>query len=154
MALVFGTDGVRGHVGSDIDEEKIVSLGIAASRHLNTKRVYLGRDTRESSFVLAAALKQGLINIDFSGSAFHNKVAYHDFEGVTLRNDECERIANDLGDKSVMILRNHGLLTCGKSISEAFMLMYYLDRACKTQIDAESTGEKLIIPTNNINLGF
>ena len=60
MALVFGTDGVRGHVGSEIDEEKIVALGIAASRHLNTKRVYLGRDTRESSFVLAAALKQGL----------------------------------------------------------------------------------------------
>ena len=49
-----------------------------------------------------------------------------------------------------MILRNHGLLTCGESISEAFMLMYYLDRACKTQIDAESTGEKLIIPSNNI----
>ena len=60
MALVFGTDGVRGHVGSEIDEEKIISLGIAASKHLNTKRVYLGRDTRESSFVLAAALKQGL----------------------------------------------------------------------------------------------
>ena len=49
-----------------------------------------------------------------------------------------------------MILRNHGLLTCGESIAEAFMLMYYLDRACKTQIDAESTGEKLIIPSNNI----
>ena len=56
MALVFGTDGVRGRVGSEIDEEKIVSLGIAASRHLNTKRVYLGRDTRESSLILAAAL--------------------------------------------------------------------------------------------------
>jgi len=60
MALVFGTDGVRGHVGSEIDEEKITSLGIAASKHLNTKRVYLGRDTRESSLILAAALKQGL----------------------------------------------------------------------------------------------
>jgi len=60
MALVFGTDGVRGHVGSEIDEEKIISLGIAASKHLNTKRVYLGRDTRESSLILATALKQGL----------------------------------------------------------------------------------------------
>ena len=60
MALVFGTDGVRGHFGSEIDEEKIISLGIAASKHLNAKRVYLGRDTRESSFVLASALKQGL----------------------------------------------------------------------------------------------
>ncbi len=60
MALVFGTDGVRGHVGSEIDEEKVISLGVAASKHLNTKRVYLGRDTRESSLILAAALKQGL----------------------------------------------------------------------------------------------
>jgi phosphoglucosamine mutase len=60
MTLVFGTDGVRGHVGREIDEIKILSLGIAASKHLNTKRVYLGRDTRESSFALAAALKEGL----------------------------------------------------------------------------------------------
>jgi phosphoglucosamine mutase len=60
MALVFGTDGVRGHFDSEIDEEKVISLGVAASKHLNTKRVYLGRDTRESSLILAAALKQGL----------------------------------------------------------------------------------------------
>ena len=80
MALVFGTDGVRGRVGSEIDEEKIVSLGIAASRHLNTKRVYLGRDTRESSFVLAAALKQGLdhggIEVISLGIAPTPEVAY------------------------------------------------------------------------------
>ena len=59
--------------------------------------------THTNAGMAMAALKQGLINIDFSGSAFHKKVAYHDFEGVTLRNDECERIANDLGDKSIMI---------------------------------------------------
>ena len=80
MALVFGTDGVRGRVGSEIDEEKIVSLGIAASRHLNTKRVYLGRDTRESSLVLAAALKQGLdhggIEVISLGIAPTPEVAY------------------------------------------------------------------------------
>ena len=60
MGLFFGTDGVRGHVGREIDEAKILSLGIAASKHLNTKRVFLGRDTRESSFALATALKDGL----------------------------------------------------------------------------------------------
>ena len=49
-----------------------------------------------------------------------------------------------------MILKNHGLLTCGTTIAEAFMLMYYLDRACKTQIDVKTTGEKLNIPSNNI----
>ena len=59
MGAFFGTDGVRGHVGREIDQAKLFSLGVAASKHLDTKRVYLGRDTRESSFALAAALKDG-----------------------------------------------------------------------------------------------
>ena len=60
MDLVFGTDGVRGHVGRDIDEIKVLSLGIASAKYLNTKKVYLGRDTRESSLTLARALNEGL----------------------------------------------------------------------------------------------
>ena len=81
---------------------------------------------------------------------FYNRVSYHDWEGMSTDADECDRLSKNLGTNQVMILRNHGLLTCGESISEAFMLMYYLDRACKTQIDAKSTGEELVIPTNNI----
>ena len=81
---------------------------------------------------------------------FYNRVSYHEWEGMSTDSEECERLSKSLGENKVLILRNHGLLTCGESISEAFMLMYYLDRACKTQIDAESTGEKLIIPSNNI----
>ena len=49
-----------------------------------------------------------------------------------------------------MILRNHGLLTCGATISEAFMMMYYLDRACKNQIDILAMGQKIIVPSDNI----
>ena len=81
---------------------------------------------------------------------FYNRISYHEWEGMSTDSEECDRLSKSLGENNVMILRNHGLLTCGENISEAFMLMYYLDRACKTQIDAESTGEKLIIPTNNI----
>ena len=80
MALVFGTDGVRGRVGREIDEEKFLSLGFAASKYLNTKKVYLGRDTRESSFALAAALKDGLnhggIEVISLGVAPTPEVAY------------------------------------------------------------------------------
>ena len=80
MALVFGTDGVRGRVGREIDEEKFLSLGVAASKYLNTKKVYLGRDTRESSFALAAALKDGLnhggIEVISLGVAPTPEVAY------------------------------------------------------------------------------
>ena len=95
------------------------------------------------------SIKKGLINIDFSGSAFHNRVAYHDFEGVTLRKDECKRIANDLGDKSVMILRNHGLLTTGPTVAEAFMKLYTLESACQVQLMARACGEKLeYVPSN------
>ena len=60
MDLVFGTDGVRGRVGRDIDEIKVLSLGIASAKYLKTKKVYLGRDTRESSLALARALTEGL----------------------------------------------------------------------------------------------
>ncbi|MBO59242.1 MAG: phosphoglucosamine mutase [Acidimicrobiaceae bacterium] len=59
MNLIFGTDGIRGRVGRDIDEIKVLSLGIASSKYLNTKKIFLGRDTRESSLGLAKALKEG-----------------------------------------------------------------------------------------------
>ena len=97
--------------------------------------------THTTAGMAMAALKKGLINIDFSGSAFHKRVAYHDFEGVTLRKDECKRIADDLGEKSIMVLKNHGLLTTGETVAEAFMKLYTLESACKVQLLARACGE-------------
>ena len=57
--------------------------------------------------------RQGLLPLSFSSVFFHERIAYHDFEGITLDRDECGRLAQDLGSSNVMILRNHGLLTCG-----------------------------------------
>ena len=86
---------------------------IHSAVHSSKSNAHCVMHTHTNAGMAMAALKEGLINIDFSGSAFHKKVAYHDFEGVTLRSDECKRIADDLGDKSIMILKNHGLLTTG-----------------------------------------
>ena len=71
----------------------------------------------------------------------HNDLAYHDYEGIALDLDERERIVKDMGDKSLLMLRNHGTLTVGENCALAFLRMYFLEQACKTQILAQSVGD-------------
>jgi len=106
--------------------------------------------THSRAGLAISCLEDGLKPIIQDASIFHNRVSYHNWEGMSTENDECERLSKNLGTNNIMILRNHGLLTCGKTISEAFMLMYYLDRACKNQIDTLSMRLKTIIPSDNI----
>jgi len=106
--------------------------------------------THNRAGLAISCLQEGLIPMIQDAAIFHNRVSYHDWEGMSTNEDEREKLAKSLGDNKVMILRNHGLLTCGATIGEAFTLMYYLDRACKNQIDTLSTGMKLNIPSNNI----
>ena len=77
---------------------------------------------------------------------YYSRLAYHDYEGIALDHDERPRLVRDLGDKRSMILRNHGLLTAGRTIPEAFSLMFYLERACEIQIAALEGGAELVIP--------
>jgi len=71
-------------------------------------------------------------------------LAYHDYEGVALNDEEKPRLVADLGDNNAMILRNHGLLTVGESIPDAFLFMYALETACQTQLLAQSGGTELV----------
>lgn len=71
----------------------------------------------------------------------NNDLAYHDYEGIALNLDERERIVNDMGDKSLLMLKNHGTLTVGQNCALAFLRMYFLENACKTQIFAQSGGD-------------
>ena len=73
-----------------------------------------------------------------------HEVAYHDYEGVALDLDERERIVADMGDKSMLILRNHGTLTCGSSASQTYLRMFFLERACKMQVMAQAGGELIL----------
>ncbi|REM67715.1 class II aldolase/adducin family protein, partial [Mycobacterium tuberculosis] len=72
----------------------------------------------------------------------HNRVTYHEFEGIALNHEERERLVADLGPTSrALILRNHGLITLGRSVAEAFILMHNLERACRVQVAIQGSGQ-------------
>jgi ribulose-5-phosphate 4-epimerase/fuculose-1-phosphate aldolase len=86
----------------------------------------------------------GLRNISQQSMLVVSSLAYHDYEGVVLDPAEGPRLQEDLGDKRHMILRNHGLLTVGATVSQTFQALYNLQRSCETQVAAES-GEEMLI---------
>lgn len=83
-----------------------------------------------------------------------SSLSYHDYEGVALNPEEKVRLVADLGDTQFMILRNHGLLTCGATIPDAFLNMFILQRACEIQLLAQSTGQSLITINSTILNGI
>lgn len=89
----------------------------------------------------------GLLPLSMSACTFYNRIAYHDYEGITLDTEEQPRLVANLGpNHRAMILRNHGLLTCGRTIGEAFVLMYELEKACRSQIMAQAGGKLVVAP--------
>jgi ribulose-5-phosphate 4-epimerase/fuculose-1-phosphate aldolase len=90
--------------------------------------------------VAVSSQKAGLLPLNQWSMQFTDRIAYHDFEGIALDLDERARLTADLGDKFVMVLRNHGLLTCGRSVGEAFRLMHNLERSCRAQLAIQAAG--------------
>jgi len=90
-----------------------------------------------------SAQEDGLLPISQHAALFVGRIGYHDFEGVAVREDEQTRLARNLGKHQVMILRNHGLLSAGRSASEAFVLLHMLERACEIQVAAVSNGARV-----------
>lgn len=98
-----------------------------------------------------AAQREGLLPLNQISMEFHNRVGYHDYEGIALNIDEQQRLVDDLGSHPVMILRNHGLLTVGESAKQAFLRMHYLERACEIQVAAQAAGEaNLTTPSEQV----
>jgi ribulose-5-phosphate 4-epimerase/fuculose-1-phosphate aldolase len=102
--------------------------------------------THTRAGMAVASQKQGLLPLNQIALQFHNRLAYHDYEGIALDLEERPRLVQSLGDRRALVLRNHGLLTAGRTIPEAFSLMFYLERACEIQIAALAGGSALIIP--------
>jgi ribulose-5-phosphate 4-epimerase/fuculose-1-phosphate aldolase len=100
--------------------------------------------THTTAGLAIACQRDGLASDNFYSALTHGHIAYHDFEGVTVRDDEKPRLVRSLGDKSYLILRNHGLLVCGRTVSEAFLRMWTIERACQIQQAAQATGQPLI----------
>jgi len=88
--------------------------------------------------VAVSAQKDGLLPLDQHAMMVTGDLAYHDYEGIALDLDERDRLVVDLGQKNAMLLRNHGTLAMGKNCADAFLRMYYLERACSMQVRALS----------------
>ena len=105
--------------------------------------------THTAAGTILASLDGGLLPVNQINLIFYDRVAYTDYSFIE-QIDECSTLVDDLGDKCAMIMRNHGLLTVGRSLAEAFVLMYYLDKACEIQAQAMATGQKLRLPSREI----
>ena len=110
--------------------------------------------THTKAGVAVSAQKDGLLPLSQVSLFALSSVAYHDYEGVALNEDEKPRLVADLGDKSFLILRNHGLLAAAGSIPDAFLSMYMLETACQTQIMAQSSGAQLTLISPQILAGI
>jgi ribulose-5-phosphate 4-epimerase/fuculose-1-phosphate aldolase len=93
--------------------------------------------------IAVSAQDNGLLPLSQHSMFVLSSLAYHDYEGVALNEGEKPRLVGDLGDKRFLMLRNHGLLTVGRSVAEAFVAMYFFEAACLMQVRAQSGGGKL-----------
>lgn len=101
--------------------------------------------THSRAGVAVSAQKGGVLPISQQSIFVVTDLAYHDYEGVALRDDEKPRLQRDLGDKTFLMLRNHGLLTVGPSVPDAFLAMYTFENTCRIQIDAQAGGELVTV---------
>jgi ribulose-5-phosphate 4-epimerase/fuculose-1-phosphate aldolase len=118
----------------------VIHSAIHAARH--DARCVLHTHTLNG--VAVSTQRAGLLPISQHSMSVLSSLGYHDFEGPALNDDEKPRLVADLGDNSALILRNHGLLTVGETIADAFVAMYYLETSCAIQVRAQSGGGELI----------
>ena len=95
--------------------------------------------------VAVAAQKEGLLPLSQHALIVLPRLAYHDYEGIALNLDERERLVADIGDKTLMLLRNHGTLAVGETAADCWTGMYYLERACLQQVMALSAGRENVL---------
>ncbi|WP_256943359.1 class II aldolase/adducin family protein [Achromobacter xylosoxidans] len=149
-----------GHLFRDISADSLVKVGMDGTAVAPTpydvnpagftihSAVHMGRadagcvlHTHTVAGVAVSSLACGLQPVNQWALQFYNRVAYHEYEGIALDLEERERLVADLGQHKAMILRNHGLLTIGATVAEAFILMLNLDRACRVQLAIQATGQ-------------
>jgi ribulose-5-phosphate 4-epimerase/fuculose-1-phosphate aldolase len=123
----------------------VIHSAVHAARH--EVQCVIHTHTRAGSAV--SAMKCGLLPITQTSMRFAH-IAYHEYESVAIELDERARLVRDLGGHNAMILRNHGLLAAGASVAQAFNLMYWLEMACRIQVDAMASGTELSVPSKSI----
>jgi ribulose-5-phosphate 4-epimerase/fuculose-1-phosphate aldolase len=141
-------EGVPGEVPGDVTADRVNRAGhtIHSAIYMARPEVGCALHLHSRASMAVAALEEGLLPLNQISMQFYNRISYHDYEGIALDLDERERLIASLGGKNAMILRNHGLLTLGRTVAEAFMRAYYLEKACEIQMDALAMGQLLRLP--------
>lgn len=143
----------------DVDGEKIddspyrvnpAGFTIHSAVHMSRHDAACVIHTHTRAGMAVASLKEGLLPLNQIALQFYGRLGIHDYEGIALDLDERERIIADLGNKCGVLLRNHGLLTVGRTVAEAFNLMFYLERACETQVATLSMGREVVLPPREV----
>ena len=106
--------------------------------------------THTKAGMAVSVVKDGLLPISQIALQYYGRLGVHDYEGIALDLDERQRLIRDLGSYCGLILRNHGLLTVGRSVAEAFSLMFYLNLACEVQVATLSMGVELVVPPKDV----
>ena len=96
-------------------------------------------------------LPQGLLPVSQHALMFHKRIGYHKYEGIALSLEERERLVADLGPHKAMVLHNHGLLTAGRTMAEAFVQMFNLEKAAGAQLAAMAASRELVMPPDEVN---
>jgi len=113
---------------------------IHSAIHGSVPEAHCVMHTHTTTGMAVACLKEGLSPTNFYAAQLHGGVAYHDFEGITVEEGEKTRLVASIGRKRAVILRNHGLLSWGPSVAEAYMTLWTLQRACDVQVASSSAG--------------
>lgn len=118
---------------------------VHAAIHCAVPDAHCVMHTHTTAGLAVACSETGLENTNFYSAQIDGMVAYHEFEGITVRADEGPRLIADLGDKRLMILRNHGLLAVGSTIAQTFARLWTLNRACEIQLATAALGRARFI---------
>ena len=113
---------------------------IHSALHMNCPEAHAVMHLHTPAGQAVSAMQEGLLEHTQTAMAAWSDLAYHDYEGIATDLEERERLIEDMGDKHFMILRNHGTLTIGKSVAEAFLRLYFLERACDVQVKMLAAG--------------
>jgi ribulose-5-phosphate 4-epimerase/fuculose-1-phosphate aldolase len=153
---ITATNPVKVTQAGDVVEDA-TGLGINPAGYVIHSAIHAARPdvgcvmhTHTAAGMAVAAQQGGLLPLTQHAMRFTECLSCHDYEGIALDLDEQQRLVRDLGRNDAMLLRNHGLLTCGPTVRAAFDLMYYLERACQAQVAAMAGGVPLVLPSAEV----
>jgi ribulose-5-phosphate 4-epimerase/fuculose-1-phosphate aldolase len=135
----------------DVDGNKVVDspypvnpagFTIHSAIHMNREDAHCVIHLHTTDGIAVSAQADGLLPLDQHAMMVTGDLSYHDYEGIALDLDERDRLVHDIGDKHIMMLRNHGTLSVGRTCADAFLRIYYLERACSMQVRALAGGVK------------